>query len=251
MANLDGVRLKIARADEHYESFKHELGDFLRSEPYSFRSELDPQSGEKIWRVYGQPKAPPLHLAAIAGDMLQNLRSALDHLAVQLVLANGQQPTRATAFPIFEDAARFEGQTGQRKLRGMNAAAIARIQDLQPCYGRNPYRSRMLLLLEDLNNIDKHRHLHLITITGTGGLWAPDGIPRAETRWFIYQGPIEEGTILARLAGEYVDVNFAPAHDVAFADAPPLSIPGTLVAYVLIGIRDLVERIVNDFEPLV
>src|SRR5881398_727199 len=93
---LDSVRLKIARAREHYESYKDYLGEFLRSQPYAFRSELDPQSGEKVWRVHGKPKEPPPRLSLIAGDSLQNFRSALDHLAWQLVLINGCEPSCST-----------------------------------------------------------------------------------------------------------------------------------------------------------
>lgn len=43
---------------------------------------------------------PPLRLGVIVGDLVHNVRSALDHLVWQLVLANAQQPTRATQFPV-------------------------------------------------------------------------------------------------------------------------------------------------------
>ncbi|MDA8303258.1 MAG: hypothetical protein M0005_17365 [Actinomycetota bacterium] len=43
---------------------------------------------------------PPARLAALIGDCVHNLRSALDHLATYLLEANGARPSPGTHFPI-------------------------------------------------------------------------------------------------------------------------------------------------------
>jgi hypothetical protein len=48
-------------------------------------------------------RSPPLRLGVILGDMVHNLRSALDHLVWQAVLRNGGRPNRSHQFPICDD----------------------------------------------------------------------------------------------------------------------------------------------------
>jgi len=44
----------------------------------------------------------PDHVALIAGDVLHNLRSALDYLVYALIRANGKTPSTSAGFPIFD-----------------------------------------------------------------------------------------------------------------------------------------------------
>lgn len=70
----------------------------------------------------------PLTFSAIIGDVLYDLRSALDHLAWQLVIANGGTPNRDTAFPIYSSPA---GREFRVKTAGMDPAACAFIEGRQ------------------------------------------------------------------------------------------------------------------------
>lgn len=67
------------------------------------------------------------------GDILFNLRSALDQLAWQLVLRADAQPTRRTEFPIFNDPDIWK-RDFPRKMAGMNDLRKERIKALQPCF---------------------------------------------------------------------------------------------------------------------
>lgn len=88
--SLDGVRLKMARADEHLDALQNELAEFLSREPYSvFTVETD--DGDKVWRLRVN-EDPPLRWSAILGDAVHNLRAALDLIAWELVRANGKRP---------------------------------------------------------------------------------------------------------------------------------------------------------------
>lgn len=244
-AALQGVWLKIDRACEHLEAFEDALPDFRRLQPCDVACEHDVDTGDKVWRVRGKPLQPPFEWNAIVGDALYNFRSALDHLAWQLVLVNGNQPTRRTAFPIFDDPDLYK-RSKPSKLKGMSDEAKALIEQTQPCFGRNPHRNKVLTWLEALHNVDKHRHLNLTVAATIGGLWSP-GLPvTAPEETFIYEGPIQEKTELARVPEKYAYVEFRPALDVAFGDGTPAA--GQSVLYVLIAIRELLDPLVTQFH---
>jgi len=67
----------------------------------------------------------PFDALAAAGDIVHNLRSALDHLAFQLVLAGGHTPTTETAFPVGksprEEIRRWEGAAAVKRLARLQA----------------------------------------------------------------------------------------------------------------------------------
>jgi hypothetical protein len=110
----------------------------------------------------------PFNVLATAGDIVQNLRSALDHLAYQLLdVGDPKAPKNKVAFPIFKDAATY--QTNKlRKVAGMRGSAIAAIDALQPYKGGN----EKLWELHSLNNRDKHQLLFSVM---RSHLWTDDG----------------------------------------------------------------------------
>src|SRR5258708_22278191 len=97
-------------------------------------------------------KQIPSEIPLIAGEVIQNLRSALDHVAYRLA---GTKANQDTAFPIAKSKVEYERKDGlrSRRTKGMSAAAIAAIDAVQPYGGGND----VLWHLNALNNIDKHR----------------------------------------------------------------------------------------------
>lgn len=95
------------------------------------------------------------------GGAFHQLRSLFDNLAYQLVLANGEEPTKRTEFPILKDGTNFERDT-RRALRGMSGTAKTAIKALQPFneWPKHPEHTT-IWLIHELNNIDKHRLAHL------------------------------------------------------------------------------------------
>jgi hypothetical protein len=76
---------------------------------------------------------PPIW-SAISGDAIQNLRSALDHLAYCLFIAS--RASRSTSgrriyFPIFESASQYAAHRGE-KLNGVRLAATKLIDAIEP-----------------------------------------------------------------------------------------------------------------------
>ena len=95
-ASLDGPIAKLDRAKTHFQALNKSIGAFKRSKTQDFIvTHFDPDTGEKALslKILKEPKNPEWGL--ILGDMVHNLRSALDHLVWQLVLLNGEKPRRA------------------------------------------------------------------------------------------------------------------------------------------------------------
>lgn len=149
------IRLKIERADKHIDDLKSALRSFLDSNPYKVAIKRDPQTRKPIYYVAGVEPVP-ICVAAIAGDTLNSLRSALDHLAQHLYLVgtgNAQGYRDKTSFPISPSAKDFESGFA-RKVEGMKQDAIDAIRALEPYTGG---KGGDLWSLHHLNNIDKHR----------------------------------------------------------------------------------------------
>jgi len=81
---LRHVSLKMKRAKEHVAALERELRAFLESNPYRVGSRHDPKTRNIVYYVESVESVPDC-LPLIAGDAIQNLRSALDYLAYQMV----------------------------------------------------------------------------------------------------------------------------------------------------------------------
>src|SRR5712692_6108746 len=106
------------------------------------------------------PALPTISFDAVclAGDIVHNLRAALDHLAQQLALLGcptlNDKELRQIEFPIAETLCKYEADKA-RKVKGMRPEAIEAIDRLRPYKDGN----HALWRLHELDNIDKHRTL--------------------------------------------------------------------------------------------
>jgi len=152
------IRIKIERAKKHIIDLQAAIHAFGESHPYEIGTKRYPQT-RKIMYYLADFRDVPLDISAIAGDVLQNLRSALDHLTCQLVCAAGNKPTLRTSFPIFDSATKYKAKS-PGKVEGMRQDAIHALNGIKPYKGGN----NTLWLLHKLNNIDKHRLLVSVLI---------------------------------------------------------------------------------------
>ncbi|HUD06600.1 MAG TPA: hypothetical protein VMR34_01815 [Candidatus Saccharimonadales bacterium] len=146
---------KIERAKQHLSELKSEISSFLSSQPYKAAVKRDPKTKQIIYYCSGIEEVPE-KIALIAGDVIQNLRSALDHLAYKLFLINSSDGTlnRDIYFPIAEDLARSDSKKS-RQTSGMSQNAKDLIDSIKPYKGGND----RLWQINELNNTDKHRLL--------------------------------------------------------------------------------------------
>ncbi len=170
--SLTGARLKLTRAREHLEVLSDELAAFRTGEPYTIAHEPNADSSEHIFRAKVLKEPPPL-LGIIAGDALQNMRSALEHLVWGLAFkSKGSEPSRSTSFPIYRtEAAFFEvskktgtysTRSGMHKIGEISDVRVrAAIQGLQPYKRRNPDED-WLFILHELARVDRHQSLSVV-----------------------------------------------------------------------------------------
>ena len=81
---------------------------------------------------------------------------------------NGEKPCRSNAFPIYKDSP--TDKEIERRLRGVNPCAKHYIKSIQPYKNDHAGTGKGLQLLNDMCNIDKHRHL-VVTIVRWTGYW--------------------------------------------------------------------------------
>jgi hypothetical protein len=239
MQELKGVRVKIARASKHLEEFKAELDEFRRIPPYTIISQLDPDTGDQIWKVEGEPVQPPPF--PVIGDILYNFRSALDHLAWQLVLKAGGRPGRRTEFPIF-NCPDLWSRDSPRDMQGMNQAMKHLVKAHQPCFGPNPHRNLAMWSLQEYGNTDKHRTI-ITTVAGFSNtmFWFPGGSGPIDT----HEGPVQKDTVLARFVPSEMKEQLSIMPSIAFNDPPAT---GQDVNDILGFIELRVTRLVDEFE---
>ena len=250
-STIAGVLLKLSRARTHQKMVEEEIRSFLndlRAQPSPLVTEVDPETGKKQWSIGRDLPTPPPALSPMIGDVLYNFRSALDHLVWQLVLANGETPGRNNAFLICDDPKRFEKAAPDR-LRGVAQNAVDLIKSFQPCHTQHLYFGPSLLRLENLGNVDKHRHFNLLTAATAGGFWSRPLPLGAVDEVFIAEGPVKQGTVVASVPKQYADVGFSIVPDVAFDEAA--SGVEKSVEAVLEGIEDVVDHIVDKLRVLV
>jgi hypothetical protein len=159
------IRHKLQRARKHLHDLHAAVEAFRESKPYKICAKPHPvkQIRHTVLCVESVQPLPP-EIPLIIGDAVHNMRSCLDHLAWQLVLANGNTPDRATYFPILDPAKdpspKVKAETG----KGMSDDARDLIWQLQPrVSGLNK-----LWQLHQLDIFDKHRLVIAATLANAG-----------------------------------------------------------------------------------
>lgn len=148
---------KLARGIEHINVLRDETRAFENSEAYVPRVERNVRSPQEIeYRLFAEEKeiAPP-HWPLLAGEAVQNLRSALDH-AVYAVSTRGKSRSQ---FPIFTDACEYQVK-GKPRIAGVPGPIRTLIEARQPYNSLPTMPARdPLAILHALSNWDKHRTL--------------------------------------------------------------------------------------------
>ena len=171
MTNFKGVHAKIDRASDEISWLKRDMDRFCENIKQSIVHEVQEEADEQVWAYGGETCEPPIEWSVKIGEILFNLRSALDHLVWQLVFANEQKPGHRNAFPIVNDESHWQKAT--RRLTGVTPRVEAVIERLQPYTGGLGFLFDVskFWTLSELCNIDKHRHLYFM-------IGVSDGIAR-------------------------------------------------------------------------
>jgi hypothetical protein len=202
---MTSARLKLQRAKLHLDALNAEVDSADRGGLYGMVCEPDAQPGHYL--IKAVKTGAEETWALIIGDYLHNLRSVLDHIVWQLVVANGGTPTNDTKFPVAESGPDwFDREAAKRQLKGVHPQAVAAIRTLQPFpphYDGEPKLSP-LWLLQKLNNIDKHRLIHTVTLSPhEARLTLFEPIGGGDVELFDLSGRmLEHGTPIARMRAD-------------------------------------------------
>lgn len=197
---LEGVRMKLVRAHTHIQELKSALDPLLDIDQDVIIRDTDSPPNKANFYIARVP-AIELGFSAVVGDVLYSFRSGLDHLAHQLVLLDGQEPTLRTYFPIYESPKDKKGQQRQPNIQpGINRADILDALGAAQPYNQHPNRGALLSAVRDLGNIDKHRLLlaMVCALDFESGLifWGKDhGDP--DPKWKFSTRPLSDGDPIA------------------------------------------------------
>lgn len=258
--NCTSAWAKIERAKEHRDVLEAKIADFFSIKANRPRGigKYEADAGCHIFRI---AYVPP-NLAAFVGDaslavgdIVSNLRSALDHLAYQLALVEAScrgspltaEERKNVYFPIHTRRWTRDSKADVRRFGGPSVAVI---KHFQPYRGRagdgdgRRYRHQ-LTLLRQLSNRDKHRLLVVVAAV-------PD---RIKTGMFPPGVRLRiTGRKRVQLRAEFGRATFPDVEgevDVTAEMTPTISFPqGWPVISSVDRIAAYVVEIVRQFDPL-
>lgn len=234
MASILNPQAKLTRGNEHIQLLESELKPLTDTKAYAVTHEFDNNAGNHIWWLASAPPNIPLRASTIIGDALFNFRSALDHLVWQLVEANGKKPGRFNQFPIYRNPSEFKAK-GKSQIKGVSKQAATIIQRLQKHPGRDS-----LMRLVRLNDIDKHRHLHLCVLSiGTASMQIAPNIGHE-----AHLGKVEYGTVLCTIYTRDMDVEYYPSFEIVFDESQGSRGP------VLQGLKNIYSSVKHVIDSL-
>ena len=180
-ASLAGCRAKLQRAEHHMQTVEAAFASFREQHPIRITVHRDVDRSAYVFQAW-EVQEPDPAWGLIIGDAVHNARSALDHLAYQLLVVGlGRDLTdkeaRQVMFPIFDDPKKF-GDNADRRLKGLRSVDLARLELLQsynawdesiwgPLYMPGPPAPVSTYIAEAsrLDNADKHRIVQPVWFT--------------------------------------------------------------------------------------
>lgn len=165
-ALFDSPWLKWGRAAVHAQALNADLDTFgpdgSHQPTFAVRADYQPKRHGFAVVVTDIDPMPPTW-GLILGDVVNNLRSALDQLAWAIV-SRGKTPPRKLSenakrriyFPVAKDRGGFNAGLST-KLPGARRTDIAVVRAYQPYHHGRRGRWFALLILANINNSDKHR----------------------------------------------------------------------------------------------
>ncbi|MGA3325742.1 MAG: hypothetical protein ABSF45_14820 [Terriglobia bacterium] len=163
---MKSAKFKLLRAAKHLRAIKRCISAYGASEPHKI---IAKSKGKKKLNI---PAPPPKEVSLIAGEMVYQMRSALDHLAFEVIKLN---PRIATISPKWDTHCEFPlrvllpkncsspiaKSAFSRELPGISDKAFAFIESVQPYYSSGGINNCLRFLFH-LSNIDKHRRMNLV-----------------------------------------------------------------------------------------
>lgn len=196
MNELEGAYRRHARAREHLTNLEGVVGQIRQLGENGVLAEENPDTRE--WGPSGTI-LDPLKLTAgvLVGEIVQNLRAALDYLVYALATKDAGTTQSGTQFLIEDSPQGFTGRS-PRYLKGISEEHVAVIRQFQPFKGAD-----WSGLLRDFDNAAKHREIlsvnvdlsvgHILQLTEyrVGGELDAQGAPVPQGVQMYLKGPVQ------------------------------------------------------------
>ena len=242
---FSNARSKVKRADEHIDELNRVLDLFLQTAFYRFGVEKRADTSQFLLKYQITTAVPRDDIALILGDVIHNLRAALDHMIWELVSRCNGTPTGELYFPVCETRAKLKKaiNNGQIKVLGADIADLI-LNYIKP-YKRG---NNLLFALHSLDIIDKHRLLipvfSIVSLPGVTGQMG--GITIEDCTFTVQEG----GTFIFIAVSEEVMFRGIekPIFNIVFAQGQPME--GELLVPTLKQMSLLVSGIMNAVESV-
>ena len=177
MENLfSGSEIKIRRANKLLIELEASILEYFQSKPVACTTKKSENNGAQcIIFEMSIEKPVPEEISAIVGDIIHNLRSALDLMACDLVRAAGNSEKKVY-FPFCENENYLDDQIKVKNFDRAGPKAIHALKEIKPYNGGNPN----LRAIHDLDIQDKHQTLIpnvMSFATPVIRRWDDDGTP--------------------------------------------------------------------------
>ena len=179
---LKGAFDRVDRAQEHMAELKREVASHGQCHHDACTIAFDPQFSNALTCIHPvQFPRIPSRISILTGEIVYNLRAALDYLVFELAKLDSGVEQERTQFLIRDTQKQF-AKDRTSALKGLNAVHVARIDGLQPY--RGVYWTDWL---QQISNADKHRKLTHHG-SGSGSMVLPPNIPpQTPTDWGLSQ----------------------------------------------------------------
>jgi hypothetical protein len=170
---LSASDTKIQRARKHLAELETASAAFVSSRPVKFKVDTIELDGGTSFNFQMHMDSVPNELGAIVGDVIHNLRAALDLTAAEVVRSAGGDDKKVS-FPFCEGEDDLDGMIQRRNFDKAGEEAVALLRTLKP------YREGNLALrvIHDLHIRDKHRALIPTAMSAASPIvrmWDDDG----------------------------------------------------------------------------
>jgi len=207
--DLSDSRARIAEAKGQHGELMNVFMGWMESGGIGVRIHRHPQFAMYRWEV-AVTTDPPKNLSLMAGQIINNIRSALEYVAFQIYLVAGGTPdgklANEVAFPIVNTAAPWDSVM-KKKVPGVWPEAAELMRAAQP-FSRTGKDVNALPTLRGLGGTDKHRNLVLCAAAAfsANAIW-PSGKRIGVDIWLDRApGDIDKGPVVPIKPGTSVQV---------------------------------------------
>jgi hypothetical protein len=164
---------KTQRARKHLAELEEEVATYIAGVPAKFNATPTMQDGLRRIEISAHFSGPPESMGVIVGDIVHNLRAALDLTACEMVRAAGESD-KDVYFPFCRTANELDEAISKRHFDRAGTAAVQLVRSIKPYKNGNID----LRTIHDLDIHDKHRAL-IPQVLGAASpvirMWDDDG----------------------------------------------------------------------------